>query len=329
MKSRSRIFGPAKGLTKMALTEETRSRIQQTLSQHKVVLFMKGNRQQPRCGFSAQVISILDGLGVDYHEVDVLADPSIRDGIKEFGNWPTIPQLYFQSTLIGGCDIIRQLDENGELLPALGADAAGGAAGAAPPSVRLAPTAITAIKEASRDAEPGQHLRMELRSGGRSIDMYFDAPKANDVKVEQGGITLLFDRASARLASGIAIDYVDGPNGGFKIDNPNLPATVRSVTAVELKKLLDQKTPLRLYDVRPGPERAAASISGALPYDDKARAELESLPKDTMLVFQCHHGMRSAAAAEQVAQKGFRNVWNLTGGIEAWSAQVDSKVPRY
>lgn len=311
----------------MALTQQTRSRIQQTLDQHKVVLFMKGNRQQPRCGFSAQVVSILNGLGVDFHEVDVLADPSIRDGIKEFGNWPTIPQLYYQSTLIGGCDIIRQLDESGELLPALGLSGAAGQAEA--PSLRIGAEAIAAIKEAASEAEPGQQLRMELRNGGRSIDMYFDAPKASDIKVEQGGVTLLFDRASARLASGLAIDFVSGPDGGFKIDNPNLPARVRSVSAPELKKLLDEKTALRLYDVRPAAERALASISGALPFDDKARAELEALPKDTMLVFHCHHGMRSSAAAEQVAQKGFRNVWNLAGGIEAWSNQADPRVPRY
>ena len=97
----------------------------------------------------------------------------------------------------------------------------------------------------------------------------------------------------------------------------------------ELKKMLDDKAPLRLYDVRPAAERALASIAGAVPFEDKARAELESLPKDTMLVFHCHHGGRSATAAEQVITKGFRNVWNLTGGVEAWSTQVDSKVPRY
>ncbi len=311
----------------MALTQQTRSRIQQTLDQHKIVLFMKGNRQQPRCGFSAQVVSILSGLGVDFHEVDVLADPSIRDGIKEFGNWPTIPQLYYKSTLIGGCDIIRQLDESGELLPALGLDGAAGQA--EPPSLRIGAEAIAAIKEAASEAAPGQQLRMELRNGGRSIDMYFDAPKASDIKVEQGGVTLLFDRASARLASGLAIDCVSGPDGGFKIDNPNLPARVRSMSPPELKKLLEDKAPLRLYDVRPAAERALASIGQALPFDDQARAELEALPKDTMLVFHCHHGMRSSAAAEQVAQKGFRNVWNLAGGIEAWSNQADPKVPRY
>src|SRR5579871_216033 len=104
----------------MALSPDVKARIEQKLAQHKVVLFMKGNRSQPRCGFSAQVVSILDGHGVDYHDVDVLSDPGVREGIKEFGNWPTIPQLYFQGSLIGGSDIIRQLDESGELLPALG-----------------------------------------------------------------------------------------------------------------------------------------------------------------------------------------------------------------
>src|SRR5262245_12581170 len=106
----------------MALNEQTRSRIQQILGQHPVVLFMKGTRQQPRCGFSAQVVSILDGLGVEYRDVDVLADPNLREGIKEFGNWPTIPQLYSKGNLVGGCDIIKQLDETGELLSSLGID---------------------------------------------------------------------------------------------------------------------------------------------------------------------------------------------------------------
>jgi monothiol glutaredoxin len=310
----------------MALSEQTKARIEQTLKQHEIVLYMKGTKSMPRCGFSAQVVQILGGHGVEFHTEDVLADPAIRDGIKEFGNWPTIPQLYYQGTLVGGCDIIRQLDENGELLPALGLDAA---APVPVPSVRINDAAIKAIKEASTDAEPGQHLRMELRNSGRSIDLYFDAEKGGDLKLQQGGITILFDRASAKAANGISIEYVDGPDGGFKIDNPNIPARVRSVSAIELKKLMDQNTPLRLYDVRTGQERAVASISGSLPFDDRARAELEKLPKDTMLVFQCHHGMRSQAAADQVAQLGFRNVWNLAGGIEAWSQQVDPRVPRY
>jgi monothiol glutaredoxin len=309
----------------MALSGELRTRIEQTLAQHKIVLFMKGNRNQPRCGFSAQVISILEGHGVKYHDIDVLSDPALRDGIKEFGNWPTIPQLYYQGSLIGGSDIIRQLDESGELLPTLGQEATAVEA----PSIKLDAGAAAAIREAGKEAEAGQLLRMELKSGGRAIDMYFDAPKPSDLRVEQHGITILFDRASARLASGISIEYVDGPSGGFKIDNPNLPAKVKVLTPRELKDKLDQKVPLKLYDVRGDQERAVASIAAASPFDDKARAELANLPKDTFIVFHCHHGMRSQAAAEQLVTQGFRNVHNLHGGIEAWSTEVDPKVPRY
>lgn len=311
----------------MALNEQTRSRIQQILDQHPLVLFMKGSRQQPRCGFSAQVVSILDGLGIEYRDIDVLSDPSLRDGIKEFGNWPTIPQLYSKGSLIGGCDIIKQLDESGELLSSLGVDAK--ASEVAPPTLKLDAAAIAAIREAGQEAQPGQQLRMEIRNSGRSIDMYFDDPRASDVVVEQGGIRILFDRASARLANGISIEFVPGANGGFKIDNPNVPGRVRALSATELKGRLDRGEKLRLYDVRSDAERNIAAIAGAQPFDAAARAELEKLPKDTSLVFHCHHGMRSQAAAEAVMQLGFQNVWNLTGGIDAWSQQVDSKVRRY
>lgn len=309
----------------MALSSETRSQIEQTLAQHKVVLFMKGNRSMPRCGFSAQVVSILNGYGVEYHSVDVMADGNVREGIKEFGNWPTIPQLYYQGSLIGGSDIIKQLDESGELLPTLGMKAVEIKA----PQISLSAGAISAISAASQEADPGQHLRMELKQGGRNIDMYFDNAQPSDLRVEQGGITVLFDRASARLANGLAVDFVDGPQGGFKIDNPNLPARVRQLSAAELKAKLDQKMPLRLYDVRGDQERAIAQIAGSVPFDAQAATELEKLPKDATLVFICHHGLRSQAAAEQILSRGFRNVYNVRGGIEAWSTEVDPSVPRY
>ncbi len=309
----------------MALNPELRARIETTLAQNPIVLFMKGTKQQPRCGFSAQVVSILDGYGVPYQDVDVLSDPALRDGIKEFGNWPTIPQLYVKGSLIGGCDIIRQLDENGELLPTLGVQSVE----VAVPSIKLDGSAIAAIKEASSEAEPGQHLRLELKNGGRSIDMYFDAARPSDLRVEQGGITLLFDRASARLANGIAIDFVPGPEGGFKIDNPNLPARPRPMTARELQEHLEKHTPLHLYDVRGAEERAIAAIAAAIPFTEKASAELSALPKDTMVVFHCHHGVRSQAMAEKWAQQGYRNVYNLRGGIDAFSAEVDPRIPRY
>ncbi len=80
-----------------------------------VVLFMKGTRQFPQCGFSSQIVQILDYLGVEYSEVNVLDDLGIREGIKSYTNWPTIPQLYVKGEFVGGCDIIREMFQDGEL----------------------------------------------------------------------------------------------------------------------------------------------------------------------------------------------------------------------
>ena len=311
----------------MAISSDTRSQIETLLRQHTVVLFMKGNKQQPRCGFSAKVVEILDGHGVDFRDVDVLSDAALREGIKEFSSWPTIPQLFFQGSLIGGSDIVRQLDESGELLSALGIDPS--EIVHTPPSISISAEAAAAIKEAGKEAEPGQHLRMVLQRGGQAIDLYFDAPRGNDLRVEQHGITVLFDRASARLANGIAIGFVDGPNGGFRIDNPNLPAKVGTLTVTELRKMLDAKVPLRLLDVRTDRERTIARIAGDQSLEELARQDLDGLAKDTMLVLYCHHGTRSQAAAEQLVARGFRNVWNLSGGIDAWARQIDPTVARY
>ncbi len=93
--------------------------IAQTVSENPVVLFMKGNAEQPQCGFSALVVQILDHLGVDYATVNVLANEEIRQGIKAYSDWPTIPQLYVKGEFVGGCDIIKEMFQAGELKPFL------------------------------------------------------------------------------------------------------------------------------------------------------------------------------------------------------------------
>src|ERR687883_71704 len=90
-------------------------RIKQDITDNPVVLFMKGTPVFPQCGFSARVVQILTHLGVRFKGVDVLSDPSIRQGIKDFSSWPTIPQLYVKGEFIGGCDIVREMFENREL----------------------------------------------------------------------------------------------------------------------------------------------------------------------------------------------------------------------
>jgi monothiol glutaredoxin len=89
--------------------------IRKTIAENDVVLFMKGVAEQPQCGFSSQVVQILDHIGVDFADVNVLADPELRDGIKAFTNWPTIPQLYVKGEFVGGCDIVREMFQTGEL----------------------------------------------------------------------------------------------------------------------------------------------------------------------------------------------------------------------
>jgi monothiol glutaredoxin len=93
----------------------TQDPIPHQVTETPVVLFMKGTPVFPQCGFSAAVVQILSHMGVKFKGVDVLSDPAVRQGIKEFSNWPTIPQLYVKGEFIGGCDIIREMFETGEL----------------------------------------------------------------------------------------------------------------------------------------------------------------------------------------------------------------------
>ena len=93
--------------------------ISRTLAEHPVVLFMKGVPDQPRCGFSALVVQVLDHLGVDFVGVDVLQDEALRQGVKAFSDWPTIPQLYVAGEFIGCSDIVREMFQSGELKPFL------------------------------------------------------------------------------------------------------------------------------------------------------------------------------------------------------------------
>ncbi|MGA0235187.1 MAG: Grx4 family monothiol glutaredoxin [Alphaproteobacteria bacterium] len=91
------------------------TRIQNDVESNQVMLYMKGTPVFPQCGFSAAVVAVLNNVGVEYHSVNVLEDPGVRQGIKEYANWPTIPQLYVNGEFVGGCDIIREMYETGEL----------------------------------------------------------------------------------------------------------------------------------------------------------------------------------------------------------------------
>jgi monothiol glutaredoxin len=101
------------------MSEDVLSKIEQQVKNNKVMLYMKGNPNAPQCGFSAHTVEILRSYGIPFETADVLADPTIRDGIKRYSNWPTIPQVYIDGKFVGGCDIVSELHERGELEPML------------------------------------------------------------------------------------------------------------------------------------------------------------------------------------------------------------------
>jgi monothiol glutaredoxin len=308
----------------MSLADTTRTRIESVLRDHPVVLFMKGTRQAPQCGFSAAAVGALNDLLPEYHTINVLEDPEIREGIKAYGNWPTIPQLYVKNELIGGSDIIRSMYTNGELHTLFGLPAPD----RTPPQITISDKAATAIREALTEADP--ELGIQL-----SIDAQFNpqfqlAPKDERAVIsETNGIAIYMDAATAQRARGITIDWVETARGaGLSIDNPNAPPAVKQIDAAGLKKRLDAGDVV-VVDVRPADERALARIAQPFRTIDQGVDDIAALPKDTHLAFLCHTGGRSERAAEHFRALGFRNVYNVAGGIDAWSREVDPGVPRY
>ena len=135
----------------MQLDAETKQTIETTIKDNKVVLFMKGTRVMPQCGFSATVIQILDEVLSDYQTVNVLAEPMIREGIKVFSNWPTIPQLYVDGEFVGGCDIVKDMHASGELIAKLGVTVEP----MTPPSLTVTDAAAEKLREALAGAGEG------------------------------------------------------------------------------------------------------------------------------------------------------------------------------
>jgi monothiol glutaredoxin len=308
----------------MSLDPALRARIESLLATNNIVLFMKGEPRAPQCGFSAKAVGALSALGVDYAHVDVLADPQIREGIKAYGEWPTIPQLYIGGELVGGSDIIEQMANSGELHAALGLPMPD----RSPPKITITPAAIAMLRDALANAGDGYALQVE-------VDPRFNATlqlapvDANAIAVDHDGVRAQFDLASARRAEGLSIDWVDDERGrGLVIEHPGAAPKVRALSPADADARLKAGT-LVLVDVRPADERALAAVNAPFRTLDDGIAALEALPQDTPIAFLCHHGQRSAQAAEHFRGLGFREVHNVVGGIEAWSNEVDSGVPHY
>ncbi|CAM2007851.1 Grx4 family monothiol glutaredoxin [Acanthopleuribacter pedis] len=217
-----------------------RENISQLVGSAPVYLFMKGNPTFPQCGFSNQVVQILKAYDIEFGHFNVLEDPEVRQGIKEFSEWPTIPQLYINKEFIGGCDIVREAWESGELT-----------------------------------------------------------------------------------------EWLQGAFPEKTINAPKPPARPKNITPAEAQGLMGQGG-YRFLDVRTHEERDIAKVDGFDLLDQELAQEiLNSWDKETPMVFMCHFGGRSSQACEYFAGQGFQQVFNVDGGIDAWSETVDSSVPRY
>ena len=302
----------------MALDNETRGIIDQVLSANKVVLFMKGTPQQPQCGFSATTVSTLEMLIPDFMSINVLEHPSIRDGIKEFANWPTIPQLYIDGELIGGSDIVTDMLQSGELADALGVDKPESDT----PTIVIDNKGLEVMKKAL-DSQPGNALHLQINAGW-SHTISLGPDKGSAVQATVGEIQIHMDPWSAARADGLKMTMEEDLTGTrFSFDNPNAPPPVNQMTVQTLKEKLDSDAKVILIDVRSDEERASASIDGSRHWNEEAMQLVESSPKDAELIFHCHSGGRSQALAESIRQRGYTNLHNVIGGMQAWAAEID------
>jgi len=321
----------------MAIDPALRQRIDTLLQANRVVLFMKGDPASPRCGFSAKAVGILDSLGVVYAGVDVLQDPDIREGIKAYGNWPTVPQLYVEGELLGGSDIIEEMLNSGELHTALGVPEPD----RTPPTLHITLLAAEQIRHAMIDAPAGVGLHL-------SVDSRFNAQfqlkpvGGREIVAEAAGLRVHLDAASAPRANGLEIDWVEDVRGaGLAIRNPNAPQSATSgnsttdgppIKSLSVQELHDRivSSTIDVIDVRPAQARAIAPFPQ--PHDvldDASRERLESLPREVPIAFICHHGSSSRRAAEHFRSLGFHDIYNVEGGIDAWSKEIDPSVPLY
>lgn len=196
-----------------------RGQIEALIGKAPAFLFMKGTRVAPECGFSASVIEILDNMLADYATFNVLEDNVIRERVKEYADWPTIPQLYIGGEFVGGADLVREMNASGELRALFEKSGAVLLGPVKPPTVTFTQKAKDAVMS-SRSTDEPETLRLTI---DKSLQhgMTFDERQPGDFEVDQGAFTLLVDPSSARRCQGVTVDYVStDERTGFKIENP-------------------------------------------------------------------------------------------------------------
>lgn len=306
------------------MREELKQKIDALINDNAVVLFMKGSKERPQCGFSKQVVEVLNSLTDDFITVDVLLDPELREGIKAYSSWPTIPQLYINREFIGGCDIVLELAAKNELAKLLGLKKAD-----KKPAITISKKAHEAFKQAFKDKEVQESIRITI-SHECEYGLSFSEKMSDDFVYAEDGFEIVIDPYSAAFADGLKIDYQeDHLEAGFSFECGHDDEEVHELSVTELKSWLDEGEDILVIDVRPQFERDMAQLSCAKPLFAMSEQDIGELDKKQAIVFHCHHGGRSRRVAEEWQAKGFKNLYNLSGGIDAWSRLVDRSVPVY
>jgi len=308
------------------MNERTKKTIEEFIEKNHVALFMKGSKERPACGFSRQVVDVLNKLIPDFNAFDILSDSDVREGIKEYSSWPTLPQLYVNKEFLGGCDIALEMFRSGELAQLLQVKKA-----VITPTIHLSDKAIEAFKKIAEQEKTDLSVRI-LISARFEHEMAFDEAKDDDLIVKEHEIKLVFDAYSAARAEGLSIDYfADEIDEAFSFINPNEPPLVQEITAPELKDMLDTAPLLNIIDVRSGEERALAKLSFARPLYEISQKDIDTLDSKSPIIFHCHHGVRSRREAERwrFFKNKFQKIYSLKGGIDAWSKEIDGSVPLY
>lgn len=197
-----------------------------------------------------------------------------------------------------------------------------------PPEVTISEGALRAFRDAAREASDGEILRLTIDSKFHN-DLYFATVESNDIVILANGLQLAMDARTARRANGLKIDFVDGAGGpGFKLDNPNESSPIRGIHPADVMHALEKREVFQFIDVRPEAEHAKAKVEAARRLDEAYQAELATQAKDAKLVFLAHHSSGGRAIAQQFYDRGFRDVWYVVGGIDAW-ATMDPEISRY
>jgi monothiol glutaredoxin len=253
----------------------------------------------------------------------VLADQEIREGIKAYGDWPTIPQLYIDGELVGGSDIVLQMAASGELSSVLGL----AAPDRTPPSITVTPAAVEMLKGALADA-PGAALQLSIDAGFQP-NFQLAPHDEGAIAAESNGLRVQFDLASARRANGITIDWVDDIRGkGLAIDNPNAPKPVQEISVRDADDLVRPATSPWWTCARPTSAPSPPWACRSRPSTATAAPRWKPCPR-TPRWPSCATTVAAARRPPSSSALGFTKVFNVTGGINAWSEDVDNGVPKY